>query len=134
MHAQGNAIMSPRDLETLYETIGGRPRINAAVELFYQKVLADKSLRPFFEKVGMDHLRERQSMFVSMLLGGRVVYTGKDIHAAHEPPRKMGMNESHFDLFLKYFRESLEEVGVPPEKLDKIIKLLEASRDVVLRP
>ncbi len=120
--------------DTLYETIGGRLKLNAAVELFYQKVLADESLRPFFEEVGMDHLRERQSMFVSMLLGGKVVYTGKDIHAAHAQPRKMGMDESHFDIFLQYFRESLEEVGVLPERLDKIIKLLEASRDAVLKP
>jgi truncated hemoglobin YjbI len=120
--------------DTLYETIGGRRKLNAAVELFYQKVLADESIRPFFEKVGMDHLRERQSMFVSMLLGGKVVYTGRDIHAAHEQPRKIGMNQSHFDIFLKYFRESLEEVGVLPERVDKIITLLEASRDAVLKP
>jgi hemoglobin len=120
--------------DTLYQTIGGRLKINAAVELFYQKVLADPSLRPFFEAVGMDHLRERQSMFVSMLLGARVVYTGKDIHAAHEKARKMGMNHSHFDTFLKHFREALEEVGVPPERLDKIIQLLQASSDAVLKP
>ena len=120
--------------DTLFETIGGRLKLNKAVGLFYQKVLADESLRPFFEAVGMDRLRERQSMFVSMLLGGRVVYTGKDMHAAHEQPRKMGMKKTHFDLFLKYFRESLEEVGVPPERLDEIIKLLEASRDNVLKP
>ena len=81
----------------------------------------------------MHHLRERQSMFASMLLGGRVVYTGKDIHAAHEPPRKMGMNASHFDVFLRYFRESLEEVGVQQDRLDKIIGLLETSRGTVLK-
>ena len=120
--------------DTLYEMIGGRLTINAAVDLFYQKVLADESLRSFFEEVDMDHIRSRQSMFVSMLVGGQVIYTGTDVHAAHEQPRKLGMNESHFDAFLKYFRESLEEVGVMPERLDKIIKLLEASRDDVLKP
>jgi len=120
--------------DTIYETIGGRLKINAAVELFYQKVLADPSLRPFFEAVGMDRLRERQSMFVSMLLGGRVVYTGKDIHTAHESARKMGMDQSHFDTFLKHFRDALEEVGIPPERLDKIMQLLQASSDAVLKP
>ena len=89
--------------DSLYETIGGRLRIQAAVELFYQKVFADESLRPFFEEVGMDHLRERQSMFVSMLLGGRIVYTGADIHTAHQHARGMGMNGTHFDSFLSIF-------------------------------
>jgi len=120
--------------DTLYEMIGGRFKINAAVELFYKKVLADESLRPFFQGVGMDHLRARQSMFLSMLLGGRVVYTGKDVREAHEMPRKMGMNESHFDAFLKHFRESLDEVGVLPERVDQIVKLLEASRSDILKP
>ena len=108
--------------------------LKAAVQLFYEKVLADESLRPFFKEVDMDHLRARQDMFVAMLLGGPAAYTGKDIQAAHEQPRKMGMNESHFDTFLKYFRESLEEVGVLPERLNKILKLLEAYRDDVLKP
>jgi hemoglobin len=118
--------------DTLFETIGGRLKINAAVESFYKKVLADESLRPFFEGVGVDHLRARQSMFVSMLLGGKVVYTGKDIRAAHEQPRRMGMNESHFETFLNHFRAALEEVGVQYDRLDQIIKLLDQSRGAVL--
>jgi hypothetical protein len=36
-------------------------------------------------------------MFISMLLGGRVVYTGEDIHAAHAYAREQGLNEEHFD-------------------------------------
>ncbi len=120
--------------DTLYETIGGRTKINAAVQLFYKKVLADESLHAFFRDVGMDHLRARQSMFVSMLLGGKVVYTGKDIHAVHGPARAMGMNESHFEIFLRHFRSALEEVGVRAERLDEIMKLLEASRGAVLNP
>jgi hypothetical protein len=35
-------------------------------------------------------------MFISMLLGGRVVYTGKDIHAAHARAREEGLNDTHF--------------------------------------
>ena len=120
--------------DTLYETIGGRLRINAAVESFYKKVLADESLRPFFEGIGLEHLRARQSMFVSMLLGGKIVYTGKDIHAAHAQPRTMGMNESHFEKFINHFRAALEEVGVQSEKLEQIIKLLNQSRGAVLNP
>ncbi len=119
-------------VDTLYEMIGGRLKIKAAVELFYQKVLSDESLRPFFDGASMDHLHARQSMFLSMLLGGRIVYTGKDIGEAHQQAREMGMNEFHFDTFLQHFRASLEEVGVQPEKLEEVMKLLEARRNIVL--
>jgi hemoglobin len=94
--------------------------------------MADESLRPFFKGVGMDHLRARQSMFVSMLLGGKTVYTGKDIPAAHAQAIRLGMNESHFEAFLNHFRAALEEVGVQGDKVEQIIKLLDQSRGAVL--
>ncbi len=82
----------------------------------------------------MAQLRSRQSMFISMLLGGRVVYTGKDIHAAHAHAREQGLNDGHFDRFLTHFREALSEVGVEPDKTEKVIRLLESRRTAVLNP
>jgi hemoglobin len=117
--------------EDLYELIGGRSTIKAATELFYDKVLEDADLRHFFEQVDMEHLRSRQVMFVSMLLGGRV-YTGKDIHAAHAPFRDSGLNDAHFDLFLKHFRAALEQAGVKPENAEKVMNRLESRRVSVL--
>lgn len=118
--------------DTLFDMIGGRLTINAAVDLFYKKVLADESLRPFFRRAGVEHLRARQSMFVSMLLGGKTIYTGKDIRAAHNQAREMGMNESHFKMFLNHFRAALEEVGVQGDRVEQIIKLLDETRGAVL--
>ncbi len=118
-------------IEDLFDLIGGRSAIEAATELFYDKVLHDDSLRHFFEGVDMAHLRSRQAMFISMLLGGRV-YTGKSIHDAHARSRDHGLNDAHFDLFLKHFRVALEEVGVKPENAEKIMKRLESKRGTVL--
>ncbi|PYU25260.1 MAG: group 1 truncated hemoglobin [Acidobacteria bacterium] len=121
-------------IDDLYDLIGGRRTIWAATESFYERVLADNGLRHFFKRSDMAHLRSRQSMFLSMLLGGRVVYTGKDIHAAHEWARNHGLNDLHFDMFLKHFRAALEEMGVNTEKVEKVIKLLENRRNAVLNP
>ena len=121
-------------IDELYDLIGGKRTIWAATERFYEKVLDDESLRPFFKRSDMAHVRSRQSMFISMLLGGRVVYTGKDIHAAHTRARNHGLNDTHFDAFLKHFRAALDEVGVNAEKAEKVMKLLEARRDAVLSP
>lgn len=118
--------------DTLYETIGGRLRIKAAVDLFYQKVFADKSVSHFFEGVDVQGLHARQSMFVSMMLGGKIVYTGKDIGAAHANSRMKGMTDVHFDTILKHFRAAMEEIEILPDKVVKIMALLEATRDAVL--
>src|SRR5215467_13541710 len=121
-------------IEDLFDLVGGNHTVSAAVESFYDKVLADDSLRPFFKRTDMAHLRARQSMFISMLLGGQVVYTGKEIHEAHTRARSHGLNDRHFDLFLTHFREALEEVGVNAEEAGKVIGLLENRRKAVLNP
>ena len=119
-------------IDELYDLIGGRKVIGEATELFYKKVFADKSLRPFFERTDMNNLRARQSMFISMLLGGRVVYTGKEIGAAHASSRAQGVNDGHFDTFIRYFREALLEVGVDATKAERVVNFLEAKRSLVL--
>ena len=118
-------------IEDLFDLIGGRSTIEAATELFYDKVLQDENLRHFFEGVDMAHLRSRQAMFISMLLGGRV-YTGKNIRDAHARSRGHGLNDAHFDLFLKHFCAALEEVGVKPENAETVRKRLESKRGTVL--
>jgi hemoglobin len=119
-------------IDTLYELIGGRQAVHAAVESFYQKVLADPALRHFFDQTDVPHQVGRQSMFLSMVLGGRVVYTGKDMRGAHAGAREKGLNDSHFDAFLKHFRATLEEANVPPDKLERVVALLESHRAEVL--
>ena len=119
-------------IDELYDLIGGRQTVWAATESFYRRVFADDTLRPFFKSTDMPELCARQSMFISMLLGGRVVYTGKDIHAAHAHARGQGLNDGHFDKFLGHFREALNEVGVQADKVEKVTKLLESKRNTVL--
>ena len=121
-------------IDELYDLIGGRQTVWAATESFYRRVFADDKLRLFFKSTDMAQLSARQSMFISMLLGGRVVYTGKDIHAAHAHAREQGLNDGHFDRFLRHFREALNEVGVDADKVEKVAKLLESRRNAVLNP
>jgi truncated hemoglobin YjbI len=118
--------------DTLYDTIGGSQRINSAVELFYAKVFADDSLRSFFEGVDVKGLYARQSMMISMLLGGQKVYTGKNLTLAHAGSRLKGMTDVHFDTMLDHFRAALTEIQVAPDRVAEIMTLLEGTRDAVL--
>jgi hemoglobin len=120
--------------DELYNIIGGEQTVRAATESFYKRVFADDTLRPFFESSDMQQLLARQRMFVSMLLGGRIPYTGQDIAAVHARVRKQGLHDGHFDKFLRHFREALKEVGVEDDKAEKVTKLLESRRSAVLNP
>jgi hemoglobin len=121
-------------IDQLYDLIGGKKTVWAATDAFYKRVLRDETLRPFFKDTDLARLRERQSMFVAMLLGGQTVYTGKDLSAAHAGARAAGLTDAHFDSFLKHFRGALLEVGVQAEKVDTVMELLESRRGAILKP
>ncbi len=116
----------------LYELIGGRSKVQQTVALFYDRVLVDPRLRPFFENVNMDGLRARQSMFLTMLLGGSRTYGGREIQEAHAGARALGLNDSHFDLLMYHFRVALNESDVGDETIEEILSLLEGTRKDVL--
>jgi hemoglobin len=111
-------------IDDLYDLIGGKRTIQAATEAFYRRVYADDTLRPFFKTTDMAQLLARQSRFISRLVGGQVVYTGRDIHAAHAQAREQGLNDGHFDRFLSHFREALKEIGVEAEKAERSLNFL----------
>jgi hemoglobin len=117
---------------SLYEKIGGKSKVIAAVNLFYRKVLADNRLKQFFDDVDMDYLRSLQAMFLTMLSGGRMKYKGRDIRTAHAGLSKKGLNDDHFNAFLKHFEDALHEVGMEHEAVAEIIKRLEGTRALVL--
>ena len=119
-------------IDALYDLIGGKQVLTAAIESFYRRVLADESLGHFFKNTDMAHLHARQSMFLSMLLGGRIVYTGKAIGAAHAQAREQGLNDAHYDAFLNHFRAALTVAGVLEDKAKEVLRLLEAKRGAVL--
>jgi hemoglobin len=55
--------------DSLYEKIGGKSALDAAVELFYVKVLADDRVNHFFEDVNMNAQKSKQKAFLAAALG-----------------------------------------------------------------
>src|ERR1700693_4633273 len=63
----------------LYEEIGGEAAVNAAVDVFYRKVLKDERIKHFFDGVDMDKQASKQKAFLTMAFGGPHNYTGLDM-------------------------------------------------------
>jgi len=69
---------------SLYDRIGGQAAIDAAVDLFYTKVLADERVNHFFDDVNMNKQHNKQKQFLGAVLGGPVPYEGRDMRTAHK--------------------------------------------------
>lgn len=78
---------------SLFERLGGKAAVEAAVDLFYQKVLADPGISHFFEGTDMRVQRGKQKAFLITVFGGPAIYTGKDLRRAHAPLVERGLTE-----------------------------------------
>ena len=116
----------------LYDRLGGDIAINAAVDMFYRKVLSDDALSPFFASTDMDGQRSKQKAFLTMVFGGPNEYTGADLRTAHAPLVEKGLNDTHFDSVAGHLKSTLEELGVAPELVSEVIALAASTRADVL--
>ena len=124
--------MTPTSEQSLYEQLGGEPAVNAAVDVFYRKVLSDDRVSDFFDDVEMDRQIAKQRAFLTMVFGGPVNYTGKDMRAGHAHLVARGLNDSHVDAVIELLGESLREVGAPEHLIAKVAAIAESARADVL--
>ena len=119
-------------MSSLYERLGGAPAIEAAVDIFYRKVLSDNRIAKFFDDVDMDRQAAKQKAFLTMVMGGPSNYTGKDMRTGHQHLVKRGLNDSHVDAVIENLAATLKELGVPDSDIAEVGKLANSVRDDVL--
>lgn len=118
--------------ESLYEKLGGEAAVDAAVDIFYRKVLADDRINSFFEDVDMEKQAAKQKAFMTMAFGGPNNYTGTDMREGHAHLVKRGLNDSHFDAVVENLGATLTELGVSDELIAEVVAVCEPTRNDVL--
>ena len=114
---------------SVYEAIGGAAAVDAAVDIFYRKVLSDDRISEFFYTVDMADQHKKQKAFLTMAFGGPNEYTGKDMREAHA---HMNLEEMHFTAVAEALVGTLEELSVPQEHIDSIVGIAVSVKDDVL--
>ena len=118
--------------DTLFDRLGGAEAVSAAVDLFYQKVLADARISHFFESTDMQAQKAKQRGFLTMVFGGPVSYQGKDLRRAHAPLVERGLNDEHFDAVAGHLQATLVELGVGEDLTAEVMAIAASTRDDVL--
>lgn len=121
-----------KNAQTLYDKLGGEAAVNAAVDIFYRKVLNDYRINRFFDNVDMEKQAAKQKAFLTMAFGGPHNYTGEDMRKGHAHLVKMGLDDSHFDAVLENLGATLEELNVPQELIAEVVTIAESTRNDVL--
>ena len=119
-------------MSTLFEKIGGEAAVDAAVDIFYRKVLSDDSINAFFETTDMAAQHAKQKSFLTMAFGGPNNYTGTDMRTAHAPLVAKGLNESHFNAVAGHLQSTLEELDVPADLIAEVMAIAGSTKNDVL--
>ena len=119
--------------QSLYERIGGEAAVMAAVDVFYDKVLANDLTRPFFQTLDMQAQVKKQLAFMSWALGGPRAYQGRDLVSAHAHlVKSKGLGDAHFDAVAGCLEATLLELGLERALIDEVLAVVGTTRDSVL--
>ena len=108
----------PAHVPNIYEQIGGTEALEAVVNDFYERVLADDSLAGFFHGTNMSRLKGKQVEFFAAALGGPEPYTGAPMREVH---RGRGITMQHFNSVAGHLTDSLSAAGIPEDTVEQII-------------
>ncbi|MEV0204344.1 group 1 truncated hemoglobin [Streptomyces sp. NPDC050788] len=120
---------APAATPTLFEQLGGEEAVGAVVDLFYDKVLSDPDLQPYFTGVDLDRLKQHQRRFIGQALGATRPYSGRSMRKAHE---HLAVTEDAFGRVVTHLAGALAEAGVDEETIGTIAqRLLPLKQEIV---
>ena len=117
---------------SLYERLGGEDALQVAVPVFYDKIISDPLLAPFFESLDMEAQIRKQLGFMAHAFGGPAKYMGRDLRQAHERLLSQGLSDIHFDAVAHHLETTLQELDVPAELIAECLRLISGLRNEVL--
>jgi hemoglobin len=115
----------------LYDLLSGdRQLLRSVTSSFYQRVLADELLAPYFGGVDMERQSLMLAEFLAMAFGGPHAYTGRDLRTAHA--QLAGLTDAHFDRVISLLASALRAFGVDDGDIATVAAVAETVRDDVL--
>lgn len=118
---------------SIFEEIGGDAAVNAAVDIFYGKVMADPLLTPFFAGVDMNSQGRKQKAFFTTIFKGNSAGAAEYMRRAHEGlVKNEGLSDEHFNAVAGHLNATLNELNVPAHLTDQIMGAAAGLKDAVL--
>lgn len=115
--------------ETLYDRLGERDGIRAVVDDFYDRLLADSELGPFFNGADMETLRRTQTEFLCEAAGGPETYDAEPVREAH---LHIPFTPDHIQRAVELLHDSLDAFDVPEEDAAAVVQAIAAYEDDLL--
>jgi len=116
---------------SVYERYGGFAQVSRIVLDFYDRIMEDDDLGPFFDDVDMARIVDHQTKFIAMLLGGPAHYNDEQIRRLHG---HLVISEAHFDRLQALLGETLADHGMTEPDVALVVAEFDRRRHLVVKP
>lgn len=114
---------------SIYQAIGGRAAVTAAVEGLYGRIIADPVLGRFFPHGVAAKHRAYVVTVLGEALGGPERYRGPDLAKTH---RGLGITDADFDRTAGHLAATLDSLDVPGHLADQIVGIVAGLRPALV--
>jgi hemoglobin len=101
----------------------------AAVDAFYDRMLADPEVAEWFRGIDLKRLKEHQRAFLAVGLGGPEFYTGRSMRTAHSG---LAITDEVYTMAVTHLAEALRGLDVEAGIVREITKRIEMMRAAIV--
>lgn len=114
---------------SVFDNIGGDPAVAAAVDSFYDRMLADPLIAPWFDGMDVESIKSHQRAFLTVALGGPEAYDGRSMRSAHSG---LSITDEAYSRTIEHLSGALTDLGVEPDLVRTIARQMELMRAAIV--
>jgi hemoglobin len=119
----------PAPTPTLYERLGGKAAITAAVDDAMTNIAADSRINQRFGSTDIARLKSELVDLICIRTGGPCTYSGRNMSDAHEG---MHIRDDEFDALVQDLVKSLDKYKVPDREKGELLSILGQMRNSIV--
>ncbi len=103
---------------TLFERYGGFAAVSKIVMAFYERLLDDDQVGPYFEDVDLPRLMDHQTKFISTLMGGPASFSDEHLRRVHAQYR---ISAADFERTNDILASVLLDCGMDEDDVERVM-------------
>jgi len=107
--------------DALYRQLGAQPGLEALMQDFMQRLLADPRMNPFFKEADQAHIQAELVLQICELSGGPCRREGPDMKRVHEG---VDIDRAAFNALVEVLQRSMDARGIPFGTQNRLLALL----------
>lgn len=122
-----SSVVSSSD--NLYQTLGGKAKIDEIVDNFINEIAFDQETYAFFKDSNMQRFKEKLSEQLCVMAQGPCTYTGDSMEQVHTG---MNITEANFNHGVDLFINAMDKADIPHNVQNRLLNEMAKTRKQML--